>query len=280
MDHSYLLMPSMPHSLEKEVEAWLEEAKRWNCTTIIVSSETLDRCSVSDWQKIERAVEHAAAGSESAIDDLAIVYTERDEDELVESMYAESLKHGVTLAPEEAKPLERARFRSCRSVAEELHESVESRFSIQYVSFLDPSDSSKPLFVSGWIEEVLGITTGLLEAPDRDWVHLNPRLGDLQSKELLNFNRFNTPRGLGPIDALIDSSDDPDELERARRRLELYRAKVFENEALRQEFPQFEETIKLGNQRIEILENYIASLENSRSWRYTAWFRRIFGTKV
>jgi hypothetical protein len=297
MDPLFLGIESELPELTTEIERWLDEARDASCSRILVSSEHLEFLDLSHWNVFDQCLAAAEQRSGVVVDQVTILYTERDNEAMFESAYAEYAKHGMALSRSEAEPIFSAETNWCRNLEISLPGELGPRYRfvpIDGVFVLDES-GKETVDLGQWFEFVLGRDVIKDDAWSNEAPRLNERLSRIQVDELVTFNRINTPDGLHPLRPFLEAGPEAFATV-ANQRLMRFRHELGLSHELREKAHNFEVesmeawrevarlrdveaklNLEVGIQTaaLDDARRQIDDLVTSRSWRWTWWLRAI-----
>lgn len=178
--------------LESEMTSWLIQARSKEAHSVLISAEDLCTLSQEDWGSFSNFLKAAEESTQIHISKIQILFTSRDFESRLQSVYLESLKHGCAVRREELNPSLETEISTYDSVVLSLSSLLQYPVETVIIDYKVEGEKQNPL-LKRWFSQLLG-APGLSKIPNNAFVtKRNTAISEQTAEQLLKFNKLNSP---------------------------------------------------------------------------------------
>lgn len=178
--------------LESEMTSWLVQARSKEAHSVLISAEDLSTLSKDDWVSFSDFLKTAEESTQIHISKVLIMFTSRDFESRLQSVYLESLKHGCALRREELNPSLETEISTYDSVTLSLSSVLQYPVETIIIDYKVDDEKQNPL-LKRWLSQILG-APALAKIPNTAFqIKRNTTISERTAEQLLKFNKLNSP---------------------------------------------------------------------------------------
>jgi hypothetical protein len=244
---------------------------------MVISSEGMAELTADKWREFDVMLGSAEAHAGCSFEGIDVLYTRRDPEAQARSVYPQLLQLGSRLRADAALPTFVEHYQQFYDAIERVLQGLPRPYGVRSLSFEAESPSSAG-FTERWLRWALGDEVAASIPNELRSLRSNGRISDERIEEIFSFNSYNLPLDNEESLPFHPSHGVDDELGRARER---FAAFMLQNHQKHGAYEQIRflsaenDRLRELNAELETQARELTALKETKSWRYTAWARRL-----